>query len=147
MLLRLCRRPPPSDTRHRQGKRAEDDALRLLRAHGLRLVARNVRNRHGELDLVMRDGALLVVVEVRWRASLAFGGAAGSITPAKQSRLARTALYWQTQARLHGQALRFDVVAFERGRPLWLRAAFEPDIPSQPLRRRRGPRRPSQAAP
>ncbi|MFU1979348.1 YraN family protein, partial [Bordetella avium] len=47
------------DPRHAQGKRAE--------AQGLRLLARNARNRHGELDLIMLDGEVLVVVEVRWR--------------------------------------------------------------------------------
>ncbi|OZI77345.1 YraN family protein [Bordetella genomosp. 12] len=147
LLLRRCRPAPRADPRHRQGRRAEDQALRLLRAHGLRLLARNVRNRYGELDLVMRDGQQLVVVEVRWRANPAYGGAAASIGPAKQARLARAALCWQAQAGGQPRPLRFDVVAFEAGRPHWLPAAFTPDIQSQPLRGRRPRRRSPRAAP
>lgn len=139
LLPRLCRPSARPDPRHLRGRRAETAALRLLRGHGLRLLARNVRNRHGELDLVMRDGPLLVVVEVRWRGSTACGGAAASIGAAKQARLARAAALWQIQAGRAGQALRFDVLAFEAGRPRWLRDAFQPDIQSQPLRPRRRP--------
>ncbi len=136
LLPRLRRPSVRPDPRHLRGWRAETEALRLLRAHGLRLLARNVRNRHGELDLVMRDGPLLVVVEVRWRGSAAYGGAAASIGAAKQARLARAAALWQIQAGLAGLYLRFDVLAFEAGRPRWLRDAFRPDIRSQALRRR-----------
>src|SRR3546814_2014178 len=50
------------------GADAEDAALRLLERRGLKLVARNVRFRGGELDLVMRDGAVLVIVEEIGRA-------------------------------------------------------------------------------
>src|SRR3546814_12260795 len=51
------------------GADAEDAALRLLERRGLKLVARNVRFRGGALDLVMRDGAVLVIVEVRARSA------------------------------------------------------------------------------
>jgi putative endonuclease len=69
------------------GARAEALAAAFLEARGLAILARNVRSRHGELDLVARDGATLVFVEVRLRRGTAFGGAAASITPAKQARL------------------------------------------------------------
>lgn len=107
------------------GRQAEDLALRRLRRHGLRLVARNVRNRHGELDLIMQEGELLVVVEVRWRSSARFGGAAASVGPAKQRRLIRATQYWLAETGRHGCRLRFDVVAFECGRFQWLRDAFQ----------------------
>ncbi|MFU1997373.1 YraN family protein [Bordetella avium] len=123
------------DPRHAQGKRAEAQGLRLLRAQGLRLLA---RNRHGELDLIMLDGEVLVVVEVRWRSGSAFGGAAASIGPAKQARLARAAACWLAGSEHAGRRLRFDVLAFEAGQARWLRGAFEPPayIASQALRAR-----------
>ncbi len=75
----------------RSGFAAEQVALDYLLSRGLRLVARNFRVRLGELDLVMADGDQLVFVEVRRRASTRFGGAAASVTPAKQRRVRRAA--------------------------------------------------------
>ena len=68
------------------GAAGEALAARFLAARGLTIVARNFRTRHGEIDLVARDGSTLVFVEVRRRASTRFGGAAASITVAKQAR-------------------------------------------------------------
>ena len=69
------------------GGAAEEAAARFLARRGLEVIARNYRTRMGEIDLVARDGATLVFVEVRRRSSAAFGGAAASITAAKQARL------------------------------------------------------------
>jgi putative endonuclease len=71
----------------RAGADAEAYAARFLEAKGLRVIARNVRSRFGEIDLVCREGETLVFVEVRYRRSASYGGAAASITAAKRSRL------------------------------------------------------------
>ena len=90
-------------------------------------VAANVRYKLGELDLVMRDGATLVFIEVRARSSAGFGGAVGSIDHRKQLRLRHAANLFLLER--FGQrcwpACRFDVVAFEAGQPNWIRAAFD----------------------
>jgi len=62
----------PADT----GRAAEDHALATLQNAGLRLLQRNFRCRFGEIDLIMRDGNVLVFVEVRHRSSARFGSAA-----------------------------------------------------------------------
>lgn len=113
----------------RRGDGHEDAALRLLKAQGLVLLARNLWTRMGEIDLVMRDGDTLVFVEVRARARTRFGGAAASIGHDKQARLARAAAQWLPElARRHWAgcppAARFDAVVFEAGQPQWLRDAF-----------------------
>jgi putative endonuclease len=77
--------------RRRLGADAEQRAAQLLRAAGFEVLMQNYRWRGGELDLVARRGALLVIAEVRLRSSLRFGGAAASITAAKRQRLRRTA--------------------------------------------------------
>ena len=69
------------------GARAEAIAAEYLKAQGLAIVARNVRSRFGELDLIAREGDTLVFVEVRLRRSTRYGGAAASITAAKRNRL------------------------------------------------------------
>jgi putative endonuclease len=106
------------------GEHGERVAERFLEQRGLEVVARNYRTRLGEIDLVARDGDVLVFVEVRWRADARFGGAAASIGPAKQRRIAAAAQSYL--ARL-GRAprCRFDVVTLEDGEPVWLRGAFD----------------------
>ena len=119
-----------ADARHLAGSAAERAAARLLTGRGLQQVDANVRYRDGELDLVMRDGGTLVFVEVRYRASDDFGGAAASVTPAKQRRLIRAATRYLAAHRAYAQLpCRFDVVC-ATGDPQapdmqWLRAAFD----------------------
>jgi len=106
------------------GYSAEEEAARFLADHGLAIVARNYRTRFGEIDLVARDGATLVFVEVRSRAPGGFGDAAASITAAKRRRIESAArLYLATLTR--EPPCRFDVVTLDGGSPAWLRAAFE----------------------
>jgi putative endonuclease len=69
------------------GAAAEALAAEFLQARGLSVVKRNYRCRGGEIDLIARDGATLVFVEMRLRSGSAFGGARASITAAKRRRL------------------------------------------------------------
>lgn len=77
-----------------RGRDAEARAERYLIGRGLTIVARNYGCRYGEIDLIARDGATLVFVEVRARRSNTFGGAAASITAAKRNKLRRAALHY-----------------------------------------------------
>lgn len=92
-----------------KGLAAEDAAAAFLAGRGLELLQRNYRCRFGEIDLVLRDGRTLVFVEVRYRGSRTFGGAAESITSSKREKLLRTARHYMAA---HGQfpACRFDAV-------------------------------------
>ncbi len=111
------------------GSRAEELARSHLRRAGLAEVARNWRCRAGELDLVMRDGATLVFVEVRYRRSAAFGGALASVDARKQARLTRVAEHFLACHRaLASLPCRFDVVAVSGPEGActvdWIRDAF-----------------------
>lgn len=106
------------------GGAAEEAAARFLARHGLAIVERNYRTRLGEIDLIARDGDTLVFVEVRARSDGRFGGAAGSVHPGKQRRIALAARHYLT--RLGREPLcRFDVVTLQAGEPAWLRGAFD----------------------
>lgn len=110
--------------RQAKGAAAEDAAARLLEARGLRVVGRNFRVRGGEIDLVCRDGATTVFVEVRLRTRQDFGGAAASITAAKQQRLILAAQHWLAR---HGESpCRFDAVLSDGATLEWIRDAFRP---------------------
>jgi putative endonuclease len=105
-------------------------ARKHLEAAGLRLIAANQHYRVGEIDLVMRDGDVVVFVEVRYRRSTGFGGSAPSVDFIKQRKLilaARTFL--AEHADLARAPCRFDVVAVEgettSPRIDWIRNAFD----------------------
>lgn len=104
------------------GNAAEALAVSLLGDAGLRIVARNYSCRHGEIDIIARDGDTLVFVEVRSRASDAFGGAAASITAAKRERLLKTARHYLSTLKAV-PACRFDAVLITAKPPRseWLR--------------------------
>lgn len=123
------RRHRPPTARQRHGREAEDLALAHLQQHGLQLVMRNYRCRMGEIDLVLLDGATLVLAEVRYRSGLSHGGAAASVTAVKQQRLIRAAQHLLMKHQtLRQRAVRFDVLALHPGpnQPHieWIRQAF-----------------------
>ena len=93
------------------GRAAEAAAARFLERRGYRIFATNFRAKGGELDVVADDGGVLAIVEVRYRASDRYGGAAASITYAKRSRLIRAArVLLATHRQLAALPARFDVV-------------------------------------
>jgi putative endonuclease len=112
--------------RRETGSRAENSACAFLENQGFTIITRNFLRRVGELDLVARDGDLLVIAEVRTRASDAYGGAAASIGRAKQRRIAATAgLLLQRYPELRRCRVRFDVLVVRDGEVEWLKHAFD----------------------
>ncbi len=111
-----------------RGAWAEDLACRHLLDQGLRLVSRNYRCRHGEIDLVMLDATTIAFVEVRLRSRTDFGSGAESVDARKQARLLSSAEhYLQRHATLLADC-RFDVVSIRRSgnsyQLEWIRNAF-----------------------
>jgi putative endonuclease len=108
-----------------RGRDAERDAVRLLRALGYQVLATNVRTKSGEIDVVARDGLILVIVEVRYRASHLFD-AWRSLSGHKRRCLSRAAREAARVLRVpRGTAIRFDVVlACARGAPRHIRGAL-----------------------
>jgi len=116
-------RPRPNS--RETGDAKEGIARRFLEDRGLKLVAHNVRCRHGEIDLVMRDEQTLVFVEVRYRRGEGFGGAAASVDRRKQARLTAAAGYY-LQRHPTDLPCRFDVVAIgAQDRVQWIKDAFD----------------------
>jgi putative endonuclease len=106
------------------GDDGEARATAYLAAQGLEILTRNYRTRLGEVDLVAREGELLVFIEVRSRAASRFGGAIESVTPHKQRRIAAAASLYLGRFATPPRC-RFDVVALEGPEVRWLRGAFE----------------------
>ena len=112
MTASSSRSTPPADARAVAGRAAEDLAARFLDAQGLHVVARNFRTKRGEIDLVARDGTMLVFVEVRFRRSESHGGAAESITAAKQARMVPAAQVFLLRQR-GDPPCRFDAILLD----------------------------------
>jgi len=109
----------------RTGAAAEQLAARHLERQGLTVLELNYRCRGGEIDIVARDGATLVFVEVRLRRSAEFGGARASVDAHKQRRILQAARHYL--AGRPAQPCRCDVVLLDRleGEAIeWIRDAF-----------------------
>ena len=98
------------------GQYGEELAARHLVEAGLVVLERNWRCAYGEIDIVARDGDVLVVCEVKTRSGEVFGPPAGAVTPAKAARLRRLAAAWLSVHPVRAAEVRFDVVSVLRGR-------------------------------
>jgi putative endonuclease len=99
------------DQRQVLGKRGEDLACAELEKRGYVIVDRRFRTRCGELDIVARDGGVLVFVEVKARSGSHFGTPFESVTWKKRQRLSQMAASYLYVKRLAAVACRFDVVS------------------------------------
>jgi putative endonuclease len=106
------------------GRRGEDLAAAWYRRRGYDIVARNWRCPIGEIDLVVRRGRRVVVVEVKTRRSDAYGPAAAAVGAVKQRRLRALAAAWLAATHTSGVEVRFDVVAITADRIEVIAGAF-----------------------
>ena len=109
-----------SHARIRLGKAGEDLACCELERRGYAIIARRYRTRSGELDIIARDGATLVFVEVKARDSRAFGEPGEAVTAMKRRRMTQLAMDYMMRHHLSACRCRFDVVSiqFEAGAPV-----------------------------
>ena len=132
-FCRVAERRRRAVAARRAGCAAERVAARYLRAQGAEVLLCNFRCRCGELDIVARCGEELAMIEVRSRASRAFGGAAASVDGRKRTRLLRAdSRLLQVRPQWAQWRVRFDVVTIEapetaRPRIEWIKHAFMSD--------------------
>ncbi|GAA5128915.1 hypothetical protein GCM10023339_57430 [Alloalcanivorax gelatiniphagus] len=103
-------RDPAAEHKRLLGERGETIAARHLARHGMQVLDRNWRCDAGEIDLVLRDGAVLVVCEVKTRTSTAYGDPLEAIDRRKVDRLRRLAVRWLRAHDCHPEDLRIDMV-------------------------------------
>jgi putative endonuclease len=98
------------------GAFGEQLAADYLQSQGMAILDRNWRCASGEIDIVARDGADLVICEVKTRRSTAFGDPAEAVTARKLRRLRELALRWLEAQGLHVRGIRIDVVTIVQAR-------------------------------
>jgi putative endonuclease len=101
------------DKRQSLGKIGEDLACAELTRRGYAIIDRRYRTRFGEIDIVARQGDMIVFVEVKARASLQFGDGAAAVTSGKQRRISQMAVDYMVRRRLEDRPCRFDVVSVD----------------------------------
>jgi putative endonuclease len=102
--------PEQTADRRELGRFGEAYAARHLVERGMVLLDRNWRCDAGEIDLVLRDGRVLVICEVKTRSSTAYGSPLEAVSAAKAARLRRLAARWLADHRLRPDHVRIDLV-------------------------------------
>lgn len=120
--------PSRRPTTKQAGDAAEEQVLGFLQRAGLGLVTRNYRTPGrggGEIDLILKESdGTHVFVEVRHRKSGSHGGAAASVSFAKQRRIVFAARHYLMRM-ASPPPCRFDVVTVEAGKVAWIKGAFD----------------------
>ncbi len=97
-----------------KGKEAEDRAVELLKGKGYEIIKRNFHfGRYGEIDIIAKDGKVLVFVEVRSCETKQYGSPVESITPQKQKAIRRVAEGYYFVNKLTDAESRYDVVTID----------------------------------
>ncbi|WP_413111121.1 YraN family protein [Thaumasiovibrio sp. DFM-14] len=106
-----------------KGQTYEARAEAYLQQHGLIPVQRNFQVRGGEIDLIMREQAKWVFIEVKYRQSETYGSGLDAIDWRKIQRIKRTALYWLHKNKINSEMvpIRFDVVYITNHQIEWLK--------------------------
>ena len=99
----------------RKGLHYENQAKSYLVRHGLALLEQNYHCRFGEIDLIMLQQEVLCFIEVKYRNSIAYGGAASAISTQKQKKIVKTALFFIAQNdKLKQHSMRFDALLMQQ---------------------------------
>lgn len=96
-----------------RGRVGEDDAVRWLESQGYRVLERNVSNHAGEIDLVAWEGETLCFLEIKARATDAYGAAIAAVDARKQRRISRAAALYVAIRGHHQRPCRFDVLGLD----------------------------------
>lgn len=99
------------NSRQRLGQSGEETVVRYLEKNGYTILIKNYRCKIGEIDIIARDGADLVFIEVKTRSGLGYGSPAAAVTTRKQRQITRAAQWYLAEQRLFDTPARFDVIS------------------------------------
>jgi putative endonuclease len=99
------------NSRQRLGQSGEETVVRYLEKNGYTILIKNYRCKIGEIDIIARDGADLVFIEVKTRSGLGYGTPAAAVTIRKQRQITRAAQWYLAEQKLFDAPARFDVIS------------------------------------
>jgi putative endonuclease len=107
------------------GKKGEEQAAAALEGEGMKIIAKNVRSKTGEVDIVALDGETVVFVEVKAWSAYGMEDLQYGINAQKQRKIIKTAKYFLSENRKYNNmAIRFDVVFIDKNSVTHLASAF-----------------------
>ena len=109
--------------RRKLGFSYEKIACQYLEEQGLKILEMNYHIRQGEVDIIAREGNILVFLEVKYRRDERYGHPAEAVTPAKQKKICLVAKHYCYTRHFDG-AVRFDLVSLCGEEIIWYRDAF-----------------------
>jgi len=110
---------------HAAGNRGETLACAYLQKCGAQIIARNVRLGRGEIDIIAREGDVILFIEVKSRSSLRFGTPAEAVHLQKQQRIIDAASRYMARHGLCDSPVRFDVIEHLNGKIRHIKGAFD----------------------
>jgi putative endonuclease len=93
------------------GKSGEQSVAKYLQKKGYKILIQNYRCKLGEIDIIARDGSVLVFIEVKTRSGLNYGSPAAAVNARKQKQISRAAQCYLAEHNLFDSPARFDVVS------------------------------------
>ena len=107
------------------GEKYEGMAVSFLEGKGVRITDRNYFTRHGEIDLIGRDGDYIVFFEVKYRSSDKYGHPLEAVTPSKQRSIINASRVYLYEKHISENSyIRYDCLGITGDNIEWLRNAF-----------------------
>ncbi|MBS3946151.1 MAG: YraN family protein [Melioribacter sp.] len=97
--------------KRKTGSEGEEIACEFISKLGYKIVERNYQFGHGEIDIIAKDGEILVFIEVKYRKNLEYGPPELAITKGKQNLVKRTATAYLWEKEIKDELSRIDVIA------------------------------------
>lgn len=110
--------------KRQKGNEAEEMAVSFLKDKGYKILKRNYTSKTGEIDIIAQKGKALAFVEVKARASDAFGGAVMAVNKTKQQKITKTAINYIKENKPVFDSLMFDIIAVTDGKLEHIQNAF-----------------------
>lgn len=100
-----------NNSKKQVGDRGEDIAVDLLKSKDYKIIERNFRFGHGEIDIIAKDGEILVFIEVKTRKNLEFGQPEYAVTKNKQQQIRKISEAYLYEKKIMDVDCRIDVIA------------------------------------
>ncbi|MDR1066943.1 MAG: YraN family protein [Clostridiales bacterium] len=94
------------------GAVGEDLAARFLLGSGYKILETQFRSPYGEIDIIAKDDDYIVFVEVKYRATIAFGSPGAAVTKSKREKIIKTAMSYISKN--PDENFRFDVIEIQK---------------------------------
>lgn len=97
-----------------RGAEAEDQAIDFLHSKNFQILGRHVTSRFGEIDILARDGEMLVAIEVKYRSNDAMGRAIESISPSKLEKIHLALEEYVARNKINAEKIRIDLITIDQ---------------------------------